>query len=782
MESQQLSFHVDRQSFDLNLALRFSSNDEWSAPVDFSSVGRYFVKLHSFPSKNVVLLKVEIVLQSSSIFVVITKEDNWPFRVENESSADIIIRQKSSISSVFLVETKSMVKFAWDDPCSEEHELNLEVYDKQRKINIMEIGPKKPVRYRLHGQVSALALNVIADGPIMVLSIKDYEEGKSIYRPASVESSVVSGSADDFFDVKDVEAIAQSSFKIDFDSVGVSFIDSSLQELLYVSLKSISLNYTIYNIMTSYGISIGWIQIDNQLFQAAEPILLYPAVVKKNSAEDEQKHPLMQLALIRSKEKDYGVDYYKYAALLLQEINIDMDEEVLLSILDFLDISGIFPPDREEELTGEQFYIPKYQSASSMESLMYFEFLQIHPIKLNISFARTEGGKLLSNSTSSSTPISFIAEILTMAIGNVSDAPIKLNALILEDPIISRNLLIQLISAHYSQQVIKQLHKIVGCADVLGNPVGLFNTFSSGVTDLFYEPYNGIVSDRPQDFGLGLAKGGASLLKKTVYGVSDTFSKFTGSVGKGLSIMTFDKEFQEERRREKLKRNRPKHAIGGVTKGAKSLFSSVASGITGIVEKPMTGAMQKGFGGFLKGVGQGIVGAVAKPVVGVFDLASNVSEGIRNTTTIFDSELLGEIDKTRLPRLIPWDGRLRSYSARDSYGQSIMKYCNKGKFFDDSYVTHVQLETDSSSSNLLIVTTNRILNVQASNLKCHWHCPYSNIKSINKSSAEEIIIILQDLDVDSRVIYIPDDETRGTVMEILEKMIKMYRGKHRPLD
>lgn len=77
---------------------------------------------------------------------------------------------------------------------------------------------------------------------------------------------------------------------------------------------------------------------------------------------------------------------------------------------------------------------------------------------------------------------------------------------------------------------------------MLGNPVGLFNSVSSGVSDLFYEPLQGFEITRPQDFGIGLAKGGASLVKKTVYGFSDTLSKFTGSVGKGLSVLTMDEE------------------------------------------------------------------------------------------------------------------------------------------------------------------------------------------------------------------------------------------------
>jgi vacuolar protein sorting-associated protein 13A/C len=47
----------------------------------------------------------------------------------------------------------------------------------------------------------------------------------------------------------------------------------------------------------------------------------------------------------------------------------------------------------------------------------------------------------------------------------------------------------------------------LGSADALGNPVGLFNNITSGVIDIFYEPYQGfIMSDRPQDLGFGLVK------------------------------------------------------------------------------------------------------------------------------------------------------------------------------------------------------------------------------------------------------------------------------------
>jgi hypothetical protein len=69
--------------------------------------------------------------------------------------------------------------------------------------------------------------------------------------------------------------------------------------------------------------------------------------------------------------------------------------------------------------------------------------------------------------------------------------------------------LVSRITLHYREQVIYQIHRVLGSIDILGNPVGLFNTLSSGVGELFYEPYQGfIMSDRPQDLGIGIAKVG----------------------------------------------------------------------------------------------------------------------------------------------------------------------------------------------------------------------------------------------------------------------------------
>ena len=138
-----------------------------------------------------------------------------------------------------------------------------------------------------------------------------------------------------------------------------------------------------------------------------------------------------------------------------------------------------------------------------------------------------------------------------MAVGNVNDAPLEMNALAIKDMRLTPPDIQERITHHYRQEVLRQLYRILGSADFIGNPVGLFTNVSSGVADIFYEPFNGVVMHGNKDIGIGIAKvrksqflevlaliiqqGAASFVKKTVFGLSDSFTKFTSSVGKGGS-------------------------------------------------------------------------------------------------------------------------------------------------------------------------------------------------------------------------------------------------------
>jgi hypothetical protein len=93
-----------------------------------------------------------------------------------------------------------------------------------------------------------------------------------------------------------------------------------------------------------------------------------------------------------------------------------------------------------------------------------------------------------------------------MAVGNVNDAPLEMNALGIKDMRLTTAELQSRITYHYRQDVLRQVYRILGSADFIGNPVGLFTNVSSGVADIFYEPYNGVVMHGNKELGIGIAK------------------------------------------------------------------------------------------------------------------------------------------------------------------------------------------------------------------------------------------------------------------------------------
>lgn len=103
-------------------------------------------------------------------------------------------------------------------------------------------------------------------------------------------------------------------------------------------------------------------------------------------------------------------------------------------------------------------------------------------------------------------PLAVVLNAFTMTVGNINDAPLEMNALAIKDMRLTIPELQSRITYHYRQDVLRQLYRILGSADFIGNPVGLFTNVSSGVADIFYEPFNGVVMHGNKELGIGIAK------------------------------------------------------------------------------------------------------------------------------------------------------------------------------------------------------------------------------------------------------------------------------------
>lgn len=741
MNNDLLPLNFMRQVPEKQLCLRFPGvNNQWSSPFDISNVGMTHVKLAKQGQRQR-LIRVEIILEDATIFLHFSIETkHWPFSMRNESDTEFLFYQanpnvgedeeddrSSGWKPIrYKLPPRSIMPYAWDYPAAKNKELVLTSRGKERYVKLAEIGNLIPFKLpptEFGGPMKVIDINIVADGPTQSLVLSNYKPSRSLYRQKTGSTNVSSTSVNQGFEVKKIESEVTFKAELRLAGIGISLVNSKMKELLYTTFRDIDVKYGDSKLYQTLSTTVKWIQIDNQLYGGIFPILLYPSVVPKTGKEMEA-HPIFHAAVTRVKDDSYGVLYIKYATLLLQQITIELDEDFIFALLDFAKVPGAsWTEEREGKLCDESLDVPEPQKEEQGEDV-YFELLHLQPMQLDLSFVRTE--RINAEDTLSSNPMMFFVNVMTMSIGNVNDAPVRMNALMLENARISIPALMANIINHYKQEFLRQIHIILGSADFLGNPVGLFNSVSSGVADIFYEPYQGLVmTDRPQDLGIGIAKGASSFVKKSVFGFSDSMAKFTGSISKGLAAASLDKEFQDQRRMSKS-RNRPKHALYGVTSGGNAFAASVASGIGGLARHPLQGAEQEGAMGFVKGVGKGVLGLATKPAIGAFDLASNVAEGVRNTTTVFDAEGL---DRVRLTRFIGMDGIVRPYSQREALGQFWLKTADDGKYFNEDYIAHLELE---GKDMMVMLTYNRVLMIRMRKLRMEWDVKLTDVQTISK--------------------------------------------------
>ncbi|KAL7793859.1 hypothetical protein V8C37DRAFT_80245 [Trichoderma ceciliae] len=711
-------------------------NNQWTSPFNIADIGTTHVKIARAGQRQR-LIRVEILIEDSTIFLHFSVETkNWPFSMRNESDTEFTFYQanpnveeddvedRSGWKPIrYRLPPRSIMPYAWDFPAAKFREVVIATAGKERHVKLAEIGNQFPMKFtHPSGTQKIIDINVAADGPTQTLILSNFRPSQSLYRQKTLSRTNTGPEA---FEVKDQNTDATFVAQLKLSGVGISFINAQLKELAYITFRDVQFRFLDSPVVQTVSLALKWMQIDNQLYGGLFPMVLYPSVVPQKAQEIEA-HPSLHAMVSRVKDDSYGVLYIKYASILLQQMTIELDEDFVFALLDFSNVPGASWSSVTEEgkLCDEDLDIPEPTQQESGQDI-YFEVLSIQPMQVDLSFMRTERINA-EDKTSTHNPLMFFLNVMTMAIGNVNDAPVRFNALILENVRVSTQVLIQNISNHYSQEVMYQIHKILGSADFLGNPVGLFNNISSGVNDIFYEPYQGLIlSDRPEEFGMGIAKGAASFAKKTVFGFSDSFSKFTGSLSKGLAAASMDKQFQDRRRITRA-RNRPKHALYGVAAGANSLFTSVASGVGGLALKPLEGAEQGGALGFFKGVGKGVLGLATKPAVGILDMASNVSEGIRNTTTVFDGT---ELERARYPRFVPNDGVVRPFSPREALGQYWLKQVDNGRYFDEQYIGHLELPKEDM---VVMVTFSRILLIRSRRLTSEWDVPLKDVQTIAK--------------------------------------------------
>lgn len=287
--------------------------------------------------------------------------------------------------------------YAWDYPAACNKTLVLDIDGRQRAIQLEEIGALPPMKLN---QSQSVGFDIWAadDGTTQHLDIKYYvETSRSIYKSRNNASQAsLRNQSDESFVVntKAVSDQVKKSVRILLkEGLGISFINSSrCMELAYLTFQDIRLKVRETETDYNGSLEVRWIQIDNQLFGGYYPIVLYPTIVPKTEKELAD-HPIFNLSAVLLKDTEHGVTRFKYMQCLLQEMTAEADEDFLWAVLETVQsvVASFHIVDEFDDYKISE--PPVQHSEEVIEAAggnLYFEMFLLHPIRLDVSFVRTE--------------------------------------------------------------------------------------------------------------------------------------------------------------------------------------------------------------------------------------------------------------------------------------------------------------------------------------------------------------------------------------------------------
>lgn len=450
-------------------------------------------------------------------------------------------------------------------------------------------------------------------------------------------------------------------------------------EIFYISLKDLKFYLKDadkdHENTISMQLKIGEIEIDNEFSYLTHfPIVLRPLHSEKfnpnenheefvnpsgkdNNLVNLQSPPFLNFLVLLTKgnnEDRFKINLLNY---LIQSAKLCFDSSVLDELLNFFTnialetkttftpINRVFIDNKKNILDGvfikDNYFDPLwlYMDLEKESKKIFIQQLENSPIEIQFSFI-SQGANTIFQKFLGSNPI---RSSLISTLSNIENANIEINGSIMNNVYGDEYQIFDSIIDNYKQGILKQIFKIFGAIDIIGNPANFLNTLGTGFKDFFQKPYKGIVKG-PLEGAKGIMDGSISLVKHTVEGTFSSTSKITSGLSHGILYITQDHEYINDIQKKKIT-EKPKNFIEGIGYGITSMAGGLYHGVTDIVMKPIEGAKKEKWAGFGKGLMKGLAGVVAKPISGVLELVSKTSEGIKNTV-VNDQFLKME----RLPR------------------------------------------------------------------------------------------------------------------------------------
>ncbi|XP_029689291.1 vacuolar protein sorting-associated protein 13D isoform X3 [Takifugu rubripes] len=493
---------------------------------------------------------------------------------------------------------------------------------------LLEPGPEQQfINQKMRPGSGVLSVQVLPDGPTRVLQISDFYQRRMIQSSSSVEQ-------DRSKDWVKPESEQELEVLVNLEEgVGVSLVNKVPEELVFVTLSGIRVHFTRTTANEVLEVSIQRIQVDNQLLGTTQPVIL---CVTPSSSESgvSDSGPALQVNAVKVPSRLMLTELFKHLMVTARRFTVIIEEKLLLKLLSFF---GYGQKVAELEKVGENLHEKSNEDAGPPKRY-YFENLKISLPQVKLSVFTSH--KLPPD-------LKALKGTLGFPLIRFEDAVINMYPFTRVHPYETQEIIINDILKHFREELISQAAQILGSVDFLGNPMGLLNDVSEGVSELI--KYGNV----------------GGLIRSVTHGVSNSAAKFAGTLSDGLG-KTMDNRHQSEREYIRYHgATSGEHLVAGIHGLAHGIIGGMTSIITSTVEGVKT---EGGVSGFISGLGKGLVGTVTKPVAGALDFASETAQTVRDMASVSNHRL--SVQRLRKPRCCKGpQGLLPRYSAAQADGQ-----------------------------------------------------------------------------------------------------------------
>ena len=425
---------------------------DWSNALPIDDVGEMNILCRLSNQRQVVFVNVEVQSHGPMMQVHFFEQPNElaPYRVDNLSSHPVLISQSpcSALQQPRVIQEVlplARAPFAWEQVVRQPT-LDLHAGSSVRRLCVDNLDLVGSVRMQNN---EAIRYRMLMDGPVKVLQILPvHPPGKA---GSSTGTTVAFPSAS-----QEDDGRLRLHLVVNLARVGISLVSEECRELLYATLAGTSLGYQASRGRDAITLRVGRLQIDNQLQNAAFPVLLRSVF---NHEESRVSPPASLELLVQRRIGAAQVMLYETVSLRVHNVEVMLDVVLVQTLLLFaismyVDVAkmlGVLETSLIHRVPDE--HGPKK---------VYLRWLNIQPLRLLFSCRSVAGGRGFEEMLEGAPPAALgILNSVSAILSNIDRAPLMLKALVLDNTFAPPNVLLSNIVDYYREQLLQQVAGLV---------------------------------------------------------------------------------------------------------------------------------------------------------------------------------------------------------------------------------------------------------------------------------------------------------------------------------